>query len=304
MQRARRETPYDRLAAYVLRAWLYLTGRLSLRSVQRLGKVVGDVAYLVGGSPKRITRTNLAVCYPELAEQELRALTRASLRHTGCYAAELGIAWRTDGPPWETLIVGVRGEAVIDEATASGRAILFLAPHFGNWEIANLYLGARLRLQVLYESLPLPSLDPVAVAGRTRTGSHVAPLDTSGLRELYRALARGDAAALLPDQVPSRRSGEYAKFFGREALTMTLAHRLIEKFRPCVVLLYAKRLPQARGFEIGFERLLDVERARDTRESLGAMNGAIERVVARDPAQYQWEYRRFRRARLADEKIY
>jgi len=304
MQRAGRGTPHDRLTARAVRAWLYLTGRLSLRNIQRLGRVVGDIAYCVGGSPKRITRTNLSVCYPDLGENELSALTRASLRQTGCYAAELGIAWGSDDRRWRTLIVDVRGEAVIDEARSRRRAILLLAPHFGNWEIANLYVGARLPLQVLYEPLPLQSLDPIAMAGRTRTGSRVAPLDMHGLRELYRALARGEAAALLPDQVPSRRSGDYAKFFGREALTMTLAHRLIEKFRPCVVAVYAKRLPRARGFEIDFERLRDVEDARDATESLAAMNAAIERIVALDPAQYQWEYRRFRRARQPGERIY
>jgi len=304
MQRTERETPYDRLAGCALRVWLRQTGRLSLRSVQRLGRIVGDVAFFAGGSPKRITRRNLAVCYPQLAERELLALTRASLRHTGCYAAELGIAWREGDRHWESLIADVRGEAAIDDARARGKAVLLLAPHFGNWEIANLYVGARLPLQVLYEMPPLPSLDPIAAAGRARTGSKVAPLGMRGLRELYRALARGEAAALLPDQVPSRQSGEYAEFFGREALTMTLAHRLIEKFRPDVVLVYARRLPEARGFEIAFERLLDVEQARDTRDSLAAMNAAVERIIARDPAQYQWEYRRFRRPKHPSEKIY
>jgi KDO2-lipid IV(A) lauroyltransferase len=304
MQRARRATPYDRLIALALRAWLSGTGRLSLRAAQRLGRVVGDLAYWVGGSPKRITRTNLSVCFPGLVERELRALTRASLRQTGCYAAELGIAWRRGDRRWEGMIAGVRGEVVIDEARSNGRAVLLLAPHFGNWEFANLYLGARLPLQVLYESLPVPDIDPLAAAGRARTGSRVAPLNVRGLRDLYRVLARGEVAALMPDQVPSRRSGEYAKFFGREALTMTLAHRLIEKFRPCVVLVYVKRLPEADGFEITFERLLDVERARDSIESLTAMNAAIERVIELDPAQYQWEYRRFRRPRNPSEKIY
>ena len=128
--------------------------------------------------------------------------------------------------------------------------------------------------------------------------------DRSGLRALYAALRDGDAVGLLPDQVPPARSGEYAPFFGRDALTMTLAHRLIEKFEPCVVLCYAQRLPKAAGFRLGFERLPDVERAANLHESLVAMNGAIERIVSLDPAQYQWEYRRFRRPRTASERIY
>jgi Kdo2-lipid IVA lauroyltransferase/acyltransferase len=304
MQRARRKTPYDRLAASTLRTWLYVSSKLSLRAVQRLGRLVGDLAYFADGSLRRITQTNVSACYPQLSSEEIRRLTRESLRQTACYATELGHAWRDDGRRWKSLIVDVVGEIVIDAAVADRKAVLILAPHFGNWEIVNLYLGERLPLLVLYEPLRIASLDPIAAAGRARTGSHLAPLDKGGLRRLIDTLQHGEAVALLPDQVPALQSGEYAPFFGREALTMTLAHRLVEQFRPSVVLAYARRLPDGQGFQLGFERLQHIEDARTSSESLAMMNVAIERVIALDPSQYQWEYKRFRRPRRADEELY
>jgi KDO2-lipid IV(A) lauroyltransferase len=286
-----------------VRAWLWLTGRLSLRTVQRLGRLVGDFAFFIGGSPRRITQANISVCFPKLGADDVRRLTRESLRQTGCYATELGLAWRSDGR-WESLIADIVGADVIDAAAASGKPVMVLAPHFGNWEILNLYLGQRLSPLVLYEPPRIASLEPIVSAGRSRTGSRVAPIDAGGLRRLIAALRSGATVAFLPDQVPSTESGEYAAFFGRPALTMTLAYRLTERFRPSVVLAYARRLPGAMGFQLGFERLSSVEEARASDGSLAAMNAAIERVVALDPAQYLWEYKRFRRPKSLADRLY
>jgi len=304
MQRARRRATYDRIASGALRLWFRVSSRLSLAAIQRLGGAVGVAVYLFGGSPKRVTRSNLEACFPEMPESARRRLTRASLRQTGCYAAELGIAWRPGDCRWKDLIVDVEGYEAIDDARALRRPIVFLVPHYGSWELLSLYLGGRLPLTVLYERPRYRSVESIAVQGRARTGCRLMPNDMSGLRALYVGLRDGEAVGLLPDQVPSARSGEYAPFFGRDALTMTLAHRLIEKFEPCVVLCYAERLSGGRGFRLGFERLANVESACDSEESLAAMNKAIERVVARDPSQYQWEYRRFRRPRSRSERIY
>ena len=85
---------------------------------------------------------------------------------------------------------------------------------------------------------------------------------------------------------------------------MTLAHRLAAKLRPRLVLAYARRLPDAAGFSLGFEALPHVETCADRREFLGAMNRAIEQLVATDRAQYQWEYKRFKGPKHASEGVY
>ncbi len=46
---------------------------------------------------------------------------------------------------WKSLIVATDGVEIIDEAHEAGRGVLMLVPHFGNWEILNLFLGCPLR---------------------------------------------------------------------------------------------------------------------------------------------------------------
>jgi KDO2-lipid IV(A) lauroyltransferase len=279
-------------------------GRLSFGATERLGKTVGDLMFASGGTLSRITRTNLAVCFPQKSEEDLSALVRESLRHTGRFAAEFGIVWRRGDSRWKSLITAVDGIDAIDDTRGSGRGVLVLVPHFGNWEILNLFLGERYGLTALYEPPRIASLDPIVREGRARTGSTLVPTTPGGIRALYAALKRGGVAGVLPDQVPPLAAGAYAPFFGRPALTMTLACRLAERIAPRLVLGHARRLPDASGFRLGFEALSDMERLGNSDAALTEMNSAIERLVRTDPAQYQWEYKRFKRPRSPSEKLY
>ncbi len=154
---------------------------------------------------------------------------------------------------WKSLIVAVEGVEIIDDARESGRGVLVLVPHFGNWEILNLFLGARYGLPpcTIHRVLPISTL--IVREGRTRTGSVMLPATAGGIRSLYASLKNGGVVALLPDQVPATSAGEYAPFFGRPAFTMTLAYKLTAKLRPRLVMAHARRLPDAAGFSLGFD---------------------------------------------------
>ncbi len=246
------------------------------------------------GALRLVTATNLASSFPEMPEAERDSLVRDSLRHTGCLAAELGILWRQGDQRWRDLIRTVDGIGAIDEAQRVGRGVLILAPHFGNWEILNLYLGDRYGLTALYHPSRIPGLDAIVREARARTGSLLVPSDAGGIRKLYAALRAGRVAAVLPDQVPVASAGAFAPFFGKPAWTMTLAQRLGDRLGLRLVLGHARRLPGGDGFSLGFEVLSEMERAAGLEHALVEMNAAIERLVRTDPAQYQWEYKRFK----------
>lgn len=205
---------------------------------------------------------------------------------------------------WKGLLVAIDGVELIDRARRDGRGVLLLAPHFGNWEILSLFLGAHCGLTALYDPPRVRGLDPIVRVGRARTGSVLLPATTGGVRKLYAALKSGGVVGLLPDQVPGAAAGEYAPFFGQSALTMTLAYRLVAKLQPNVMMAHARRLPHAAGFSLGFESLPQLETCASQSEFAALMNGAIERLVLTDRAQYQWEYKRLKGAKHAPEKVY
>ena len=69
---------------------------------------------------------------------------------------------------------------------------------------------------------------------------------------LTRALRRGEAIGILPDQDAGSGLGIFVPFFGEPANSMTLLSRLAAHTRAPVFIAYAERLPRSRGFHLHF----------------------------------------------------
>ncbi len=289
------------MAALVARIGIRLLALLPLNAARWLGASVASLLWVFGAGGKRITRRNLKLCFPDLSEAERERLGRQSLAHTGRLVAETGMCWHWPEARWQRTIESVQGEQLVSDGLASGDGVLLLVPHIGNWEVVALYLG-RYRLHALYDPPRLAGLDRALRRARNRGGAQLFPIDKRGILSVVRALRDGRLVGLLPDQVPDREAGVYVPFFGERALTMTLAQRLAKRSRARLVLGWGLRT--SRGFSIGFEPLPDTLRSDNPGEAAAAMNREIERLVTRHPAQYQWEYKRFKRQPRGERNVY
>src|SRR3989344_4740241 len=91
-------------------------------------------------------------------------------------------------------------------------------------------------ITVLYRPARQAWLAKVMETARNRPGMLAVPTTLAGVRQMIKALRRGEAVGLLPDQVPPDGQGLWAPFFGRDAYTMTLAVRLAQQTGAAVVL--------------------------------------------------------------------
>ena len=204
---------------------------------------------------------------------------------------EAAAMWTWPLPRLTELRRHVDGEDLLTRRTP-GRGALVLIPHFGNWEYLGFYLNTHETLTALYQRPRNEVVDRALTSARSRLGSRSAPNAVSGLRQLVKALRTGGLVAILPDQVPSPDSSVAVPFFGRAALTMSLVSKLLQRVDADVVIGTARRVPG--GFMIRLEAVAGAVRDPDPTVGARAINEAIETIVARDPAQYQWEYKRFR----------
>jgi KDO2-lipid IV(A) lauroyltransferase len=145
-----------------------------------------------------------------------------------------------------------------------------------------------LPLTVLYRPPRSRWLEPLMVRGRQRGRTQLATTDLSGVRRLLKALRRGEAVGMLPDQAPRFGEGVWAPFFGRPAFTMTLSTRLLRTTGCAAFMVFAERLPRGGGYRIHVEPLGEaiVDEA--------DLNRAVERVIRLRPEQYLWGYDRYK----------
>ena len=262
---------------------------LSLEALRRMGVLAGDLALRRNSRAARTTRTNIDIAFPTESAAWRRLLVRASVRQTAMTAFEAAAMWTWPLPRLLALAREVRGAEAL-RARQPGRGALLLAPHFGNWEFLGCYLNTIEPLTPLYERPRSAAVDAALVAARARFGSHPAADSVAGLRHLVTGLQRGGLVAVMPDQVP--RTGVKAPFFGQETQTMALVCKLLRRCAADVFVAVAARTPG--GFTIRIETADAAIADPDPVKSATIMNAAVEAVVRRDPAQYQWEYKRFR----------
>ncbi|WP_136247794.1 lysophospholipid acyltransferase family protein [Halomonas borealis] len=258
----------------------------------RLSRLVGPLVQVGSRRERRVTRINLAQAYAERPAAERRRLARHSLVHSSATMLELGQAWMGEPHDLEASILEVQGRELLDEARAEGRGVIVLAPHFGNWEVLNFWLSGHFPFTAMYEPPKLAPLDPVIRHGRERRGAQLVPTNPRGVAALLKALKRGETVGILPDQVPSWGSGVFAPFFGRPAYTATLLPKLVARTEARVVTGVARRLP-GRGFALHFLAADARVYANDESTSAAGVNACVEAAIALDPAQYQWEYKRY-----------
>lgn len=280
------------LAAGALRA----AAHLPLPLLHGFGSLIGRLLSWLPNDQRRIATVNLRACLPDLDARERRRLLRRSLIESSKTVLELGPLWLWDGERVLDKVRAVDNEAGWHDDLAAGRGAIAITPHLGAWEVAGLYLSSRCRLTTLYRPSKLgPQADALIQAGRGRLGAQLVPTDTQGVRQLLKALHTGGALGILPDQDPGDEGGVYAPFFGQPANTMVLLSRLAIRTGAPVWLLYAERLARGRGYHLHFERLPEAVNRAPLQDSVAALNQAVEQAIRRQPSQYLWSYKRFKR---------
>jgi len=269
-----------------LRFVLGIAAHLPLPVLHAVGSVLGWAIYALSPGYRRSLRANLAQA--GIADASVR---REAIASAGKMLAELPALWFRGHEAVEKLVREVRGAEGAYAARDRGAPILFLTPHMGSFEITAQYAARHTPITVLYRPPKIGALDPLMREGRGRTNIRLVPADVTGVRELFGALRRGEAAGFLPDQVPSEGEGEWAGFFGRPAYTMTLAAKLAERPNVACFLAYARRLPLGRGYEIVL-RPYPEKMAGET--ATRRLNRALEELVRECPCQYLWSYNRYK----------
>ena len=266
---------------------LRLAGRWPLRWLHRFGTLLGWIVYLASPVYAGRMRANLGSSGIFADTEGRRRALRACVAETGKGVTEIAKVWFDDEASVLAL-VECKDWGVVEEAQRGGRGIIFLTPHLGCFEVAALYIAMRIPITVLYRPPRLRWLEPLMVRGRNRGQARVGPASLKGVRLLYKALQRGEAVGLLPDQAPQVGEGAWADFFGKPAYTMTLVRRLQKQTGAAVIFTFAERLPHGKGYLLQFDRYPGMEI--DERE----LNRAVENLIRRRPTQYLWSYNRYK----------
>lgn len=285
----------DTLKTFFIASILRMMSWVPLRLLHKFADLMARLAFALPTETGRITLINLKLVFPSLSETERRNLALQSIQETFKAAFELGHIWYGSIEYVLSLVKDVQGLDLVKAAQSSGRGIIFAAPHLGNWELLGVYISCLGPMTTLYKPPKIKGLDRLIAASRSRAGAELVPTNRQGVVSLTRALQKGGVTGILPDQQPRNDGGVFAPFFGTQAFTMTLLPKLAAKTNAVVIFAYAKRRANGEGFEIAFIPGDPDICNPDPVLAATALNRSVEECVRAAPAQYQWEYKRFKK---------
>ncbi len=274
---------------------------LPLPILHLLGNVLGQMAYWFAPKMRERVRENLTIGKIIEDYQNSDVIVKSILQHIMKSALELPIAWFRSPKHISSLFKETEGWEHIQEALDKQQGLLLITPHLGSYDLAGREISHQLPfpLTAMFRPPKLSWLEPIMTSGRERDKGRTATADAQGVRTVLKALRNREATIILPDQVPHGGDGIWAKFFGKNAYSMTLAGKLANMKNVQTLFFIGIRLPKGQGFKLLIEPLLTPTNG-DKQHDTQVINDQVESLVRRYPEQYLFSYKRFKTPAGAD----
>jgi Kdo2-lipid IVA lauroyltransferase/acyltransferase len=278
--------------AWVGIAFVRLVNFLPLPLQLALGRALGRLAFFFSRRDRRIAQINLQMCLPELSAAQRRQLLKNHFASLGCALFETGLVWWASSARLRRLI-RFEGLEHLQAALARGKGALMLSAHFTTLEMGARALTLLGPMSVMYLT---PSNALVAELSRRGRSRHTVQAVTSEqIRELLQNLKNNLPVWYAPDQRFTDKSSALVPFFGVPAASNVATSRLAKISGATVLPYFPERRADNRGYIVRvhppFENFPSNNPLADTQR----FHELIEANVRRNPDQYLWAYKRFRR---------
>jgi len=279
---------------------LWLAHFLPQRLLAAAGEAAGAAAFWLIPERRRVTRINLALCFPTMDEGARERLARAHFRAFVRGIVERGVLWWGSRERVERM---VRIEGLAHLSALHGKPVILLAPHFAGLDAGFARLACELDMVSMYANQRDARFSQLLLRGRTRFGNQRLVSRQEGIRATLGAMKEGRPFYYLPDQDYGPKDALFVPFFGVPAATVQGLSRLARVSGAAVLTAATKLLPGGGCvLHIGapWDNFPTDDVAADTRR----MNETIERLVLEHPEQYNWMHKRFKTRPAGEARLY
>ncbi|MEG1082401.1 MAG: lysophospholipid acyltransferase, partial [Pseudomonas sp.] len=285
----------DKFKGALMVGALRLFAKLPWGAVQRVGAAIGWIMWKVPNSSREVVRINLAKCFPEMDPVAREQLVGRTLMDIGKSFTESACAWIWPAQRSLDLVREVEGLEVLQAALASGKGVVGITSHLGNWEVLNHFYCNQCKPIIFYRPPKLKAVDDLLREQRVQLGNRVAASTKEGILSIIKEVRKGGQVGIPADPEPAESAGIFVPFFATKALTSKFVPNMLAGGKAVGVFLHALRLPDGSGFKVILEAAPEAMYSTDTAESCAAMSKVVERYVAAYPSQYMWSMKRFKK---------
>ncbi|TBV00218.1 lysophospholipid acyltransferase [Phytopseudomonas dryadis] len=294
----------EKLKGALVVGFLRLFALLPWRAVQSLGAMIGWLMWKLPSGSRDVVRINLGKCFPELSAAEREKLVGRSLMDIGRTLTESACAWVWPAHKSLARVREVEGLEVLEAALASGKGVVGITSHLGNWEVLNHFYCSQCKPIIFYRPPKLKAVDDLLREQRVQLGNRVAPSTKEGILSVIKEVRKGGAVGIPADPEPSLSAGLFVPFCGTVALTSKFVPGMLAGHKAVGVFLHALRLEDGSGYKVILEAAPEGMYSEDTYTAVAAMSGVVEKYVRAYPSQYMWSMKRFKKRPEGEARWY
>ena len=269
--------------------WLTnILGLLPLKYLQYVGSFLGLLTYWFSPRDRKLILENLSLAKTHF---KFEASPLEVAKSAGKMLTDSLWIWKH--PKESIQLTELIHWDLVEEAVKEGRGLLMLTPHLGTFEMIPRVLAEYFPATIIYKPAKQKWLNDLIEEGRAHPRMNFVPANMQGVRQIARALTRGEAVGILPDQVPGNGEGIWAPFFGKPAYTAVLPAKIALKNNIPTIVFSAIRKPHGKGWSIIAARITESFHA-DAYLAAQQLNQFLEKVIIEHPEQYLWMYNRYK----------
>jgi KDO2-lipid IV(A) lauroyltransferase len=262
-----------------------------------LGRIIGNLVYLLDVPHRRIVRTNLQLAFPEWSPEKIRLTSKRVFQNLGAVVVEI-LQLASYSKSDVVARVRVDGEERWQQALDEGRGLIIVSAHLGNWEFGMQFAACFMLKPALgvAKKLRYQPLDDWVHRLRTRFGTNII-YKKGALPDMRQALRRGEIVALLVDQ-SRRKEGVDVEFFGHRVPATPAAAFLGIRCNSPILPIFCIR--EASGqLVIHVDQPINIKWSGDLRSDVQAntqlITRSVENMIRRYPDQWFWVHKRWKK---------
>ncbi|HOJ76533.1 MAG TPA: lysophospholipid acyltransferase family protein [Bacillota bacterium] len=262
-----------------------------------VGKKLGLFAYLILKSRRLLTIDNIKQAKLNGHLRTVTNETKLAQRvweNLGMIGSEF-LYYYSRNPKLLLDRVTVSGEEHLTKALEKNRGIILISPHFGNWELAGIYLSlSGYTLNPLFKIQSNNIIDKIIQEKRRSIGMKIIPRN-SFLRPILLALKRNEIVPFIIDQAD--RHGIPVNFFSRPASFPRGAAEFALKTKAPVIYSYIERTSKFNHQIVFSEEIVLPDTGNyddDLKTTVAMFAKKMQETIEQHPDQWLWMHRLWR----------
>ena len=262
-----------------------------------LGTKLIEIAYNLGlrllikrTNLYKISKANINAVFTNKSKDEIDKLTNESCKETLISFFESLYSWGR-GPQKTSFHVNkVVDRYLYTQETVNNPRLCF-SFHNRSIDFMLSWLIVQSQSTVMYKPFKLRIFDEFVKKHRSYKNSLPVEASIRGVRQMLVDIKSNKSIILASDQVPQRKLGIESYFFGRKCYSTTIVSSLAKKMNNFPIMAYLTK-PNKSIYSMVFTQSSPKIKLDDGHKY---MNQLFEEEISKNPKEYSWEYKKFRR---------